>query len=519
MRQRLATGLPRARGAQQRLRVLLVQTILAVTSCLSAVQVRAESESVAAVAPAAPDTTEPLRTALLPRRSVATIAVLRVVQGEVELSLSAPVESSRQYLRGDAERAERCYIDLLPASFSARAHSVFDLPTGPIRKIRISQFRAGIVRVVLDLRGAQECAVTALTEPRRLRVSVGRAQGLSESSGPPFPKRRDKAVALVSPRNNVLRRQESDEHPHVVETMQKQEQAKSEELLSPIAWRTRTRSWTMLKIAPPAHLSGESNLAASAFMSASEAAAHGDSPSEANAVEPARTQLTEPQTVTAPELREPVFFSQELTRELNRTGGVVVQQFWMIMMGASIVLAFLSGGGVMFLWNLRKYKAPPEKSDGWEARMAYLEEAVNRAGMLNSSFFHSLDITQKRLEAVLTHADLAEQNLRRLLHQSALSGEQPTGRSTDSYATAALLLAEGEGVQQVARVLKLPVAQVRVLQELRQATQGEKSAGSQEKVAETQHERNFVAGLKGFVPQLNGAPRDGTPLAHNGQTL
>jgi len=198
---------------------------------------------------------------------------------------------------------------------------------------------------------------------------------------------------------------------------------------------------------------------------------------------------------------------------------MIVQQFWITLMGASIVAAFLSGGGVVFLWNSRKRKAQPEKSDGWEGRMAYLEEAVNRAGMLNSSFFHSLEITQKRLEALLTQADLAEQNLRRLLHQSALSGEQLTGRSTDSYSTAAMLLAEGEDVQQVARVLKLPVAQVRLLRELRQSTQGEKSADPQEKVAEAPRGRSLAAGLKSFVTQLNGAPGDGTPLAHNGQTL
>jgi len=212
-----------------------------------------------------------------------------------------------------------------------------------------------------------------------------------------------------------------------------------------------------------------------------------------------------------------------------------MQQFWMILMGASVVAAFLSGGGVMFLWNVRKREAQPrgaqpEKSDGWEARMAYLEEAVNRAGVLNSSFFHSLEVTQKRLEALLTQTDLAEQNLRRLLHQSALSREQLTGRSTDSYSTAAMLLAEGEDVQQVARVLKLPIAQVRLLQELRRSTPGEqpeprrstpgeKFADPQEKVAEAQHGRSLAAGLKSFVTQLKEAPSDGTPLAQNGQTL
>ena len=70
-------------------------------------------------------------------------------------------------------------------------------------------------------------------------------------------------------------------------------------------------------------------------------------------------------------------------------------------------------------------------------------------------------------------------------------------------------------MQQVARVLKLPVAQVRLLQELRQSMSEEKTAGEQEKFAEAPSGRSLVAGLKSFVTQLNGASRDGTSLAHN----
>lgn len=524
-----ATRLPRARKGQS---LHVLRALLVVVACVCTAPVQAEVDE---SAPAAVDASESA-TSQLPagRKSPATVAILRVVQNEVELSLSAPVQSSRDYLRGDAEKAARCYVDLFPASFSSRGRSAFDLPTGAIRKVRISQFRAGVVRVVLDLRDAHQCTVTTLTNPQRLLVSMSELQELAKSPSPSLSKGKDIGARPAPPRNEELRGQEKSRKLSVVETAQQQEQEKSEDPL-PGAWRAETQPWTMLKPTPSARLSEEPHLVAPGLPLMSEAPIQEEAPNEVKVAEPPHTQVTEPPTVKVPEFQEPMLFSHDLTREPNHTGGTIMQQFWMILMGASVVAAFLSGGGVMFLWNARKRKAQPrevqpEKSDGWEARMAYLEEAVNRAGMLNSSFFHSLEITQKRLEALLTQTDLAEQNLRRLLHQSALSGEQLTGRSTDSYSTAAMLLAEGEDVQQVARVLKLPLAQVRLLQELRRSTQGEqqeprrspqgeKSAAPQEKIAEAQHGRSLAAGLKSFVTQLNGAPDDGTPFAQNGQTL
>src|SRR5262249_21245080 len=155
--------------------------------------------------------------------------------------------------------------------------------------------------------------------------------------------------------------------------------------------------WTMLNPMPSARLSEEPDTAAPTSTLTNEAPAQEEAQSDVKVIEPSRTQIAEPQTVQAPEFQESVFFSHDLMREPNHTGGTIMQQFWMILMGTSVVAAFLSGGGLMFLWNAHKRKAQPrearpreawpEKSDAWEARMAYLEEAVNRAGVLNSSFF------------------------------------------------------------------------------------------------------------------------------------
>jgi hypothetical protein len=154
------------------------------------------------------------------------------------------------------------------------------------------------------------------------------------------------------------------------------------------------------------------------------------------------------------------------------TGGAAMHDAWMVVMTVGLLLSFLGGVGLALLLSGRRGQTPEKKPGEWEARMASLEETVKRAGILNSKFFHSLEVTQKRLESLLAQADWAEQSLRRLLTQAAASGERIGGR-TDSYTTAALLLAEGEGAQQVARVLKLPLAQVRLLQELQQHAQKE----------------------------------------------
>jgi hypothetical protein len=218
---------------------------------------------------------------------------------------------------------------------------------------------------------------------------------------------------------------------------------------------------------------------------------------------------------------------------LNYVGGITMHQVWFTVMSVGVLLSFLAGVGVMVVRNRRQTGVRTEKSDGWETRMAYLEEAVNRAGVLNSSFFHSLEVTQKRLETLLSQADLAEQNLRRLIHHTTFVGEPPAGRGevavpvgdrdrSNVFVTAALLLAEGEDVQQVARRLKLPMTQVRLLQEIQQLTQPdaqEKSANPREKTAASQNTAQSISRVDDVLVQRNGTGRNGTRFAQNGQAL
>jgi hypothetical protein len=174
-----------------------------------------------------------------------------------------------------------------------------------------------------------------------------------------------------------------------------------------------------------------------------------------------------------------------------------------------LLLSFLGGGGLVLLLS---GKGREKKHEGWEQRMAHLEEAVNRAGFLNSDFFHSLEISQKCLKSLLTQADWAEQNLRRLLSQTEVRGEQVGGK-VDQYATAALLLSEGEEAKQVARALKLPLAQVRLVQELRQEMAKEKAADWQEKAADLESTAAQAALVKGLVTRHVASIRNGTTFA------
>jgi hypothetical protein len=196
------------------------------------------------------------------------------------------------------------------------------------------------------------------------------------------------------------------------------------------------------------------------------------------------------------------------------TGGVIMHDIWTLAIVIGLLCAFLGGGVFVRLFSGKGRKE--KKDDGWEQRMAHLEEAVNRAGVINNSFFHGLEISQKRLGSLLTQADWAEQNLRRLLAQTTSAGGEKIGAREEHYATATLLLAEGDSAQQVARVLKLPLARVRLLQELQQEIKKEKDADPQEKGASKNNGSEEVALMNSLATRRNGSFHNGIHLATQG---
>lgn len=120
-----------------------------------------------------------------------------------------------------------------------------------------------------------------------------------------------------------------------------------------------------------------------------------------------------------------------------------------------------------------------------------LEEIVKSAELTNGTFFRSLELVHKNLESLLSRAEAAEQRLRTLLTQAE------AGR-TDQYANAAVLLSEGKEAEQVAGMVGLSHAQVRLVQELRQIIGKEKKATYQNKPKAAAREDENGAGAGGY---------------------
>ncbi len=128
---------------------------------------------------------------------------------------------------------------------------------------------------------------------------------------------------------------------------------------------------------------------------------------------------------------------------------------WMLIVVSGLLVMFLSrlwregqaravGGfylprlGALFAALGRRRASRPGRDD----RLARLEEVLRSAEVTNNGFFQSLQMV------LLTETDVGK---------------------ADPYTSAALLLAEGRAPDEVARMLGLPVHQIRLVQKLRDA--------------------------------------------------
>lgn len=140
-------------------------------------------------------------------------------------------------------------------------------------------------------------------------------------------------------------------------------------------------------------------------------------------------------------------------------------------------VSILSVAAALIVKKRRRASVPSER----EEKLARLEEVVRSAQITNTSFFQSLELVQKNLEALIARAEGAEQRLRALMLQSGAEKKDP-------YRAAALLLGEGQPPQRVAAMLNLPLPQVQIVSELQKAAQ-EKKAVARRKRAEEKGER------------------------------
>ena len=230
------------------------------------------------------------------------------------------------------------------------------------------------------------------------------------------------------------------------------------------------------------------------------------------AVQPTALQLTSRQLT-----------SRQLTGRRETAVEEAMHMAWIIALSVGCILAFVAGGGLV--WWITARRSGHRQDDLTQQvtqHVGRLEDLVGQAGLLNNDLLEALEHKQKQLELLLTRADWVSQDLRRVLTQVA-AGERREGRHTDPYATAALLLTEGETIEDIARTLKLPLAQVRLVHALKQEVRPEKDAASPEKIAVPVFTQPAIPSLPSELSELdepdvtNLRPDRGTHLAASGQ--
>ena len=163
-----------------------------------------------------------------------------------------------------------------------------------------------------------------------------------------------------------------------------------------------------------------------------------------------------------------------------------------IMSDVSILVAGVSVGLLLSLIGSRTWIK-------WSEKVIHLRDVVRGAELICKNLFQSVEAARKNMESLLDRADRAEKNLQRFINQVEEG-------KTDRYSSASHLLSEGKEVEQVARTLKLPLAQVRLVQELRWAVKKRGTADSRDDLRKE-------SPLKEEVKKQSGAlARENAPL-------
>lgn len=135
------------------------------------------------------------------------------------------------------------------------------------------------------------------------------------------------------------------------------------------------------------------------------------------------------------------------------------------MFDAMIIASILTlSAGALLIAKKRRRASPSAER---EEKLARLEEVLRSAQITNNSFFQSLELVQKNLEALIARAEGAEQRLRALTFQQGIEKK-------DQYTAAALLLGEGQEPRRVAAMLNLPLPQVEIVSELQKIGKNKK---------------------------------------------
>ena len=88
------------------------------------------------------------------------------------------------YSAGRIANPDRIYFDLHAAKLSpAVAQADFHVSGGMLTKVRVAQYQAGVVRVVLDVDGVRDYAVSLTKKPTRLVIELYPAANRANANG------------------------------------------------------------------------------------------------------------------------------------------------------------------------------------------------------------------------------------------------------------------------------------------------------------------------------------------------
>ncbi len=143
----------------------------------------------ATVAAAAAISVDNSRKTLSGGEAAKTVAVPRVQKIRTNVTADSTeviidLEDSVLYSAGRIANPDRIYFDLHAAKLSpAVAHADFRVSGGMLTKVRAAQYQAGVVRVVLDVDGVRDFAVSLTKKPTRLVIELYPAANRGNANG------------------------------------------------------------------------------------------------------------------------------------------------------------------------------------------------------------------------------------------------------------------------------------------------------------------------------------------------
>jgi len=119
------------------------------------------------------------------QRSGSTVAVdnVRYFEGQNSLRIIADLGGEISFRQGDAKKPDRVFVDLSPAKLSrALIGKQWPVESNLLQQIRIGQYDASTVRIVLNVGSVSRVSTLTLREPDRLVIDLFGTEGVAASA-------------------------------------------------------------------------------------------------------------------------------------------------------------------------------------------------------------------------------------------------------------------------------------------------------------------------------------------------